>query len=244
MRKDITVAAEARDTRGKNEARRLRVKGFMPAVVYGGSGEPAAVAVSPKEVARILHSKTGHNTIFLVKQGRVVWTYSTGRGGEIDDVWMLSNGHVLFARQFHVEEVTPQKKVVWHYDPPKGTEIHTCQPIGLDKVLFVQNGLPPKAILINKASGAVEMEHALPAPSETDQKTVHPQFRRFRQTAAGTYAAAYKVSEGAGVFSSSFTLALFPRLSRERDLSSAYRLALRVLLQLAFPLAVGVALLW
>jgi O-antigen/teichoic acid export membrane protein len=63
------------------------------------------------------------------------------------------------------------------------------------------------------------------------------------QVAAGTYAAAYKVSEGASVFSSSFTLALFPRLSRERDLSTAYRLALRVLLQLALPLAAGIALL-
>ncbi len=36
----------------------------MPAVVYGGPNGPAAVAVSPKELTRILHSKTGHNTIF------------------------------------------------------------------------------------------------------------------------------------------------------------------------------------
>jgi O-antigen/teichoic acid export membrane protein len=61
--------------------------------------------------------------------------------------------------------------------------------------------------------------------------------------AAGTYAAAYKVSEGAGIVSSSFTLALFPRLSRDSDLSHAYRLALRLLLQFAFPAAAGVALL-
>ena len=61
--------------------------------------------------------------------------------------------------------------------------------------------------------------------------------------AAGAYAAAYKVSEGLGIISSSFTLALFPRLSREADLSRAYRLGLRVLLQLAFPLAAGTALL-
>jgi large subunit ribosomal protein L25 len=64
MRKDITVAAEKRDTRGKNEARRLRVKGMVPAVVYGSAGESVAVAVNPKEVRRILHSNTGHNTIF------------------------------------------------------------------------------------------------------------------------------------------------------------------------------------
>ena len=62
-------------------------------------------------------------------------------------------------------------------------------------------------------------------------------------SAAGVYAAAYKVSEGAGVVSSSFTLALFPRLSRESDLGHAYQLALRLLLQLAFPLAAGIALL-
>ncbi len=64
MRKDITIAAESRDSRGKNEARRLRANGSMPAVLYGGPDGAAAVAVSPKEVTRILNSKTGHNTIF------------------------------------------------------------------------------------------------------------------------------------------------------------------------------------
>ncbi|MGH9585130.1 MAG: 50S ribosomal protein L25 [Bryobacteraceae bacterium] len=64
MRKDITVAAEPRGSRGKNEAGRLRVSGSMPAVLYGGAAEPRAVAVSPKEIGRILNSRTGHNTIF------------------------------------------------------------------------------------------------------------------------------------------------------------------------------------
>jgi O-antigen/teichoic acid export membrane protein len=61
--------------------------------------------------------------------------------------------------------------------------------------------------------------------------------------AAGTYAAAYKVSEGAGIISSSFTLALFPRLSRETNLSYAYALALKLLLQVGIPLSAGIALL-
>jgi large subunit ribosomal protein L25 len=70
MRKDITVAAETRDSRGKNEARRLRVRGFAPAVVYGAGKDAVAVAVSPKEVRKILHSNTGQNTIFnLAMQG-------------------------------------------------------------------------------------------------------------------------------------------------------------------------------
>lgn len=64
MRKDITVAALSRDTRGKNEARRLRARGSMPAVLYGTGLDPLAVAVSPKELTGILNSKTGHNTIF------------------------------------------------------------------------------------------------------------------------------------------------------------------------------------
>jgi len=100
---------------------------------------------------------------------------------------MLSNGDVLYAGQFHVAEVTPRKEVVWHYDPPAGTEVHSCQPIGLDRVLMVQNGLPPKLMILNKKTGKVEVEHALPAESATDPKTVHPQFRRIRVTAKGTY---------------------------------------------------------
>jgi large subunit ribosomal protein L25 len=64
MRRDITITAEPRPARGKNEARRLRKSGFVPAALYGGTAAPQAVAVSPKEIARILNSKTGHNTIF------------------------------------------------------------------------------------------------------------------------------------------------------------------------------------
>jgi hypothetical protein len=152
--------------------------------------EPASLAVRPgRGLAEhpMLYAGEGYNTIFLVNHGKVVWSYSIGKGGEIDDLWMLTNGHILFARQFHVEEITPQKEVVWHYDPPAGTEVHTCQPIGLDKVMLVQNGLPPKLMIINKRTGAVEVEHALPAESLIDPKTVHPQFRRARVTAAGTY---------------------------------------------------------
>jgi large subunit ribosomal protein L25 len=48
----------------KNHARRVRVAGLIPAVVYGAGQEPVAVTVDPKAVTRILHSETGHNTIF------------------------------------------------------------------------------------------------------------------------------------------------------------------------------------
>lgn len=139
----------------------------------------------------MLYAGEGYNEIFIVDHGKVIWTYSFGKGGEIDDVWMMTNGNILVARQFHVDEITPTKQVVWHYDPPPGTEVHTCQPVGLDKVLLVQNGLPPKLMIIDKATNAIEVEHYLPAESLTDPKTVHPQFRRFRMTAAGTYLAPF-----------------------------------------------------
>ncbi len=64
MVKGLTISAESRDSRGKNEARRLRAKGSVPAVLYGGPAGPAPVAVSPKDLTRVLNSKTGHNTIF------------------------------------------------------------------------------------------------------------------------------------------------------------------------------------
>jgi large subunit ribosomal protein L25 len=66
MRKDITIVAEPRSSRGKNEARRLRAAGQAPGILYGAGGESVAVAISPKEVNKILHSNTGHNTIFNV----------------------------------------------------------------------------------------------------------------------------------------------------------------------------------
>ncbi len=64
MRKDITIAAEPRPARGKNEARRLRAQMRIPAVVYGAGKESVAVSVSPKEIEKILHSSSGVNTIF------------------------------------------------------------------------------------------------------------------------------------------------------------------------------------
>jgi large subunit ribosomal protein L25 len=64
MVKDLTIAAELRSSRGKNEARRLRVQKQIPAVVYGTGKDPVAVSVSPKDIVKILNSAAGGNTIF------------------------------------------------------------------------------------------------------------------------------------------------------------------------------------
>jgi len=64
VRRDITVAAQPRASRGKNEARRTRKHGLVPAVVYGAFKDPVTVAVSPREIMQIVHSASGYNTIF------------------------------------------------------------------------------------------------------------------------------------------------------------------------------------
>jgi large subunit ribosomal protein L25 len=65
----IIVQGAARTLRGKNEARRLRVTGNVPATLYGGKGEALSLAVNTKQVTAILRSETGHNTLFQVEFG-------------------------------------------------------------------------------------------------------------------------------------------------------------------------------
>jgi len=59
------VAATPREGKfSKNAARRVRVKGKIPAVVYGAAEPAIAIEVDPKQIQKILHSDTGHNSIF------------------------------------------------------------------------------------------------------------------------------------------------------------------------------------
>ncbi len=64
MAEKFVVKAEKRDTRGKNEARRLRVNGKIPVVVYGGGSESMAATVALSDLAAIIRSETGVNTVF------------------------------------------------------------------------------------------------------------------------------------------------------------------------------------
>ena len=64
---DSTLVAVRRDTKGKNEAVRTRQGGKIPAVLYGGESKTGeSVSVDPKELSRILHSKSGLNTIIAL----------------------------------------------------------------------------------------------------------------------------------------------------------------------------------
>ena len=84
---ETVVEAQPREANGKNVARRVRKSGKLPAVVYGAGKPPLSVSVDPKQIARILHSESGHNTIFdlqvdgeRTKAMIVEWQYEPIKG--------------------------------------------------------------------------------------------------------------------------------------------------------------------
>jgi len=64
--KDITVSAKTREGRGKNDARRARRAGMVPISVYGGEGGSVAALAPLRDLAAILRSESGRNTIFTI----------------------------------------------------------------------------------------------------------------------------------------------------------------------------------
>jgi PQQ-like domain len=127
-------------------------------------------------------------TMFIVRGGKVVWTYSIPGRQELGDCTLLSNGNIVFSRRFGASEITPEKKIVWNYDAPPKTEIHTAYPLGNERVLIMQNGNPAKLLVIHKATGAVEKELVLQTRVPDG---IHGQFRHVRMTKAGTFLVAH-----------------------------------------------------
>jgi len=132
----------------------------------------------------------GHNeqTIYLVRDGKVAWTYSIPPKQELGDCTRLSSGNILFSRRLGASEITPDKRTVWNFDAPLGSEIHTTYPLGRDRVLLMQNGNPAKLLVMNKATGKVEKELILPTAKPDNP---HGQFRHVRVTKDGTFLVAH-----------------------------------------------------
>jgi hypothetical protein len=124
----------------------------------------------------------------IVRGGEIVWSYTHPPKGEISDAVFESNGNILFAHQFGITEINQDKKVVWNYDAPAKTEIHTARPLGKDRVWFIQNGSPAQFIVVNKTSGKIERSFELPVANPA---SVHGQFRQARMTRAGTLLVAH-----------------------------------------------------
>jgi outer membrane protein assembly factor BamB len=159
-------------------------------------GEEAPANLPGKGLAQhsMLYVGENNTRMSLINEGKVIWTYQTGKGYEYDDVWMISNGNILFTRMKYVAVITPDKKVLWKKDfaenGPEHAEVHSCQPIGLDKIMFVVNAAKPKLYIVNYKTGKTEVEREIPYKN-ADLRGVHGQFRRGRLTAQGTYLLSY-----------------------------------------------------
>ena len=110
--KDITVRATAREGRGKNDSRRARVAGMVPVTVYGGEGGTVAALAPLRELAAILRSESGRNTIFTL------------------DIEGVGSSEVMF----HERQVDPIRGRLIHADFTrlvKGQKIEVTVPLHL-----------------------------------------------------------------------------------------------------------------
>lgn len=111
-KKDIVVRATSREGRGKNDARRARRNGQVPVTIYGGQGESVTALAPANELAAILRSDTGRNTIFTV------------------DVEGVGASEVMFADR----QIDPVRMRLIHADFKrlvKGEKIETTVPLRL-----------------------------------------------------------------------------------------------------------------
>jgi len=111
-KKDYKVQAKVRDGRGKNDARRARRDGMVPLTVYGGGAETVAAVAPLSELAAILRSESGRNTIFTI------------------DVEGVGVSEVMF----HDRQIDPVKGRLIHADLArlvKGQKIEVTVPLHL-----------------------------------------------------------------------------------------------------------------
>jgi len=111
-KKEIVVRATSRDGRGKNDARRARRSGQVPVTIYGGKGETVAALAPANELAAILRSDTGRNTIFTL------------------DIDGIGASEVMF----HARQIDPVRGRLVHADFKrlvKGEKIETTVPLRL-----------------------------------------------------------------------------------------------------------------
>src|SRR6267142_4888321 len=110
--KDITVVAKTREGRGKNDARRARAAGMVPVTVYGGEGGTVAALVPLRDLAAILRSESGRNTIFTL------------------DIEGVGSSEVMF----HERQIDPVRGRLIHADLTrlvKGQKIEVTVPLHL-----------------------------------------------------------------------------------------------------------------
>lgn len=153
-------------------------------------GQPTDPSWPGQGLARypMIYIGEGYNRIYIIDHGKVIWKYDTGPGFELDDIWMLSNGDLLYTRMAYAAVVTPDKREVWRYDcVPGKEEIHTIQPVGNDEAIMLINAFPARVVKFNYRTGKTIWEHQI----DFKVNSTHVQSRRMRYTKDGTYLLCY-----------------------------------------------------
>ena len=170
----------------------------------GGFTKPQAPAALPGRglmeldfFASGVHSSRDGKGIVMVKNGQVAWNFydNTVKGNYYDGT-LMANGNLLLGHANGAMIIAPDKKIVWRYDvQPREHEIDGVQPVGKDRVVFLQNGNPSPHILVaNITTGKIEKDVELPLAGAEHMKEptyVHMQARRMRLTPQGTAVIAY-----------------------------------------------------
>lgn len=124
--------------------------------------------------------------MYIIKDGQITWNYLDPEGrGEISDAILLSDGHILMAHQYGIREIIPNGTsytVAWQMDTPEGFEIHSIQPIGKDRIVYIQCGDPFTCVVREVPSMKLIREFKLPYKDGGS----HGQMRNFRLTRKGT----------------------------------------------------------
>src|SRR6202522_831367 len=115
------IEGQVREGRGKGPARRTRLTGMVPAVLYGGKKQPISLTVNAKQVARILRSETGHNTIFTVSVAQGGDEKAMVKDWQVDPV----SGRLLHVDLFRIDaNVRMRVKVPVHtFGEPTGVKV-------------------------------------------------------------------------------------------------------------------------
>ena len=146
----------------------------------------AAAPTPPKSVTHpFLCADYGSGKVRVVSaEGKVAWEIAAPG---CQDVWLLPSGNYLFSHTRGVKEVTPdaEKKVVWEYKSPDGSEVHTCQPLP-DGAVFICECGTRRLIEVGR-DGKIRKEIKI----ETATKGAHGQFRIARKLANGNYLVAF-----------------------------------------------------
>jgi hypothetical protein len=138
--------------------------------VTGAPALPAPAVLPGKGIAQhpFLYAgewdtrKPLEQSMFIVRDGKVVWQFTmplknvAGGIQEFDDATLLANGNIIYSHMSGASEVTPDKKVIWNYQAPPKTEVHSVQSLGHNRVLIMRNGNPAQAMIINTATGESE----------------------------------------------------------------------------------------